>query len=851
MTTPRLTRVTLLSLVAALAAIGLVGAGDSSRPAGARPSVQEVFGRSALGPSYGPLLGPSQPVPDRAYASASTSTTSTTSTTSPSTAEDSLRPPAEAEIDAWIESVLGEQEPADPLAAVDACVKAEMDQTKTPGASIAIIKDGEILLAKGYGVKAFGDEDVIDHRTMFRIGSTTKMMVAAGILQQVEAGNLDLRESITTYLPELDLDEPWDPETITLHHLMTHSAGLPDRINPADMQPPPIDPNELADWATTLGDWPLFAPPGSFWNYSNPGWSLAGLILEGAAGEPYRDYVKQKVWEPAGMPLTSFDPNDVMEHGNYSFGHEIDPATGGPRIDPATGLPVAYAPNSYDSGKHGPAGFAFSTPTEMVAWAELMMNGGASGGEQVLSRASADAMQAPQIDMDYTPDDQYGYGVFLSKYRGAALRDHGGNINGWSSQLIWVPEQAFAVSVLANTAQSLSGSAYCAVREVLKLPVTPPEDYSTDPFTWQKYAGTYDTRLSDGRMFTIWVTWKDDELEAVFEFPKDLSPVALRVPLVQAALDTFLVDFEMDGNPDLDITFIDDPGNPGPIKYLRNRAFVGTKGADRPVPTDMPTEVPTATDPTATATPRATAEPKPVYLPVTIKDIACTPVATYLDVAFVLDGSSYMETPRGASQAWEVARGNIRSMLGLMDFTPDARGQADRAAVIVYRNHNAPEPGEQMGLSGDKAAVERFVNGLVLGDPRDTSRIDTGLEYGRAALRQGRRTRPESKPVIVVLSELQAKNVPFGHIPECESRRNGNEECAVLKVADSIKAEGITIAVFATGTANRGGQMLPDMATDRVTLFFERPTTDQIRGVYQRLAPRTECPKKDFWPFTP
>lgn len=821
MTTPRLTRVTLSALVAALATIGLIGARDPGQPAGARPSAQAVFGRPELGPNYGPLWGPAS-LPETQVSSDGPQET---------------RPPSEAEIDAWIDSVLGEQEPADPLVAVDACVKEEMDRTKTPGASIAIIKDGQIIMAKGYGLKALGDPDVVDERTMFRIGSTTKMMVAAGIMQQVEAGKLDLREPITTYLPELDLDDPWDPETITLHHLMTHSAGIPDRISDDDLKPLPIDPGELADWATTLGDWPLYAPPGSFWNYSNPSWSLAGLILQNAVGESYRDYVKQRVWAPAGMPLTTFDPNDVMEHSNYSVGHGVD----------ATGKPITYAPNSYDSGKSGPAGFAFSTPTELVTWADLLMNGGGT----VLSRASADAMQGPQIDMDYTPDDQYGYGVFRSKYNGASLRYHGGNINGWSSQLIWVPEQHFAVSVLANTARSLTFSAYCAVDEVLKLPETPPADYSTDPFTWQKYAGTYETRLYDGRMFTIWVTWKDDELEAVFDFPKDISPVPLRVPLVQAYLDTFLVDFEMDGEPDLEITFIDDPGNPGPIKYLRNRSFVGTKGADRPVPTDEPTEPPTPADPTATATPAATAEPKPIYLPVLLKDKACTPVETHLDVAFVLDGSSYMETPRGASQAWELARGNIRSMLGLMDFTPDARGQADRAAVVVFRNHNAPEPGEQMALSGDKAAVERFVAGLVLGNPRDTSRIDTGLEYGRAVLRQGRASRPQNKPVIVVLSELQAKNVPYEHIPECESRRNGNEECAVLKVATSIKAEGITIVLFATGTDARGGQMLPDMVTDKATLFFERPTADQIRGVYQRLAPRTECPKKDFWPFTP
>ncbi len=202
-------------------------------------------------------------------------------------------------------------------------------------------------------------------------------------------------------------------------------------------------------------------------------------------------------------------------------------------------------------------------------------------------------------------------------------------------------------------------------------------------------------------------------------------------------------------------------------------------------------------------------------------------------------------------EAWDIAMDNVRTMLGTMDFTPDRNGQADRAGVVVFRHRTTIEANELLGLNGDQNAVVGFVNNLRLGNPRDTARFDIGMQHGRTLLNNGRASRPQNKPVMLVVSELQAKNVPYEHIPDCEERRNGNEECAVLKVAESIKAEGITIALFATGTGNRGGQVLPDMVSDRATLFVERPNADQIRGIYQRLAPRRECPRNNFWPYLP
>lgn len=569
-------------------------------------------------------------------------------------------------------------------------------------------------------------------------------------------------------------------------------------------------------------------------------------MLERASGETYRDYLETKLWDPAGMPLTTFDPAAVMAYGNYSTGHEVDPINGGLARDPETGQVITYSPDAYDTGWLGPAGLAFSTPTEMVTWANLLMD----GGGEVLSEASAAAMQAPQMTMDTVPFQSYGYGIFQGLYRGVETLDHGGNIMGWSSQLIWVPEQRYAVSILANTIQSLSGSAYCALREGLALEPQPPVDFSTDPATWGKYAGSYEVLLGgDGRTFPAWVTWTGEGLDVVIDFPADIGGM-LRTPLIQAYLDTFGMDWDADGVLDLAVHFIEHPRGGSPsseIRWMRHRGFVGTRGADSPTPTLVPTEAPPSPTPEASPSPRPTRPPEPIYLPVLLKDPACVPQSQPVDIVFVLDGSAYMHAGHGGRTAWEIARSNIVDMLDLMDFSPDAGGAHDRAGIVVFRHQNQPLPEELVGLSSDRAQLRQFVQALELGDPADRCRIDVGLDYGRRMLLNGRPQRPGNQQVLILLSELQAKRVPFEHIPACEALERGHEECAVLKMAEGIRSQSIQIGLFATGTSNRGGAELPAMVSSP-DLFFERPNADQIRSTYQRLAPRTECPPSMFWP---
>ncbi len=191
----------------------------------------------------------------------------------------------------------------DPFQTVDACATQEMEQKEVPGAALAIAHNGEIVYERGYGVKHRETGGEVGANTLFRIGSITKMMTAAAVMQQVERGKVHLEDSVTSFVPEFEVSGPWPASAIHIRHLLTHSSGFPDRLYFSDVDGP-RGPHALSEWAGNQERVYLYAPPGAFWNYSNPNFSLAGLVVERASDQQYAAYMKQQVWQPAGLELS-------------------------------------------------------------------------------------------------------------------------------------------------------------------------------------------------------------------------------------------------------------------------------------------------------------------------------------------------------------------------------------------------------------------------------------------------------------------------------------------------------------------------------------------------------------------
>ncbi len=446
---------------------------------------------------------------------------------------------------------------------VDQCVTDAMALADTPGASVAVIIDGEVVYEQGYGVKRRGGGAAVNAQTQFRIGSVTKMLTAAAVMQQVEAGTVFLDDRVTRHVPEAEFLGHWPAEAMTVEHLLTHATGIPDLIfNPNGA----TGPNALSDWAASLDEIALHAPPGAFWNYSNPNFNLAGLVVERASGMDYRSYMETRVFAPAGMSRTTFDSDAVAAGGNFAYGHQPD----------GDGDETVYAPDQYDNGVYAPAGYAFSTAGDLARWALLLSD----GGGDVVSAESAAAMLAIQRDMDAIPGNGYGYGVFVEPFYDLTIRQHGGNIWGWGTFLLWHPERRFAVAVLANTFQSLSGAAYCIANAVLEPDHAAAPVYPLDPDRLEIFEGTYDLSLRVASRPNLYPVsgevWIEDGGRLLLHLWDPNSAWSEVWILDHAALDVFLVDLEGDGTYDLDLSFLTSGGAPERVRWMRMRPAVGS-----------------------------------------------------------------------------------------------------------------------------------------------------------------------------------------------------------------------------------------------------------------------------------
>lgn len=465
----------------------------------------------------------------------------------------------------------------DPIAQIDACMAAEMEEADIPGAALALVVDGELVYERGYGVKHREEGDAVDAETLFRFGSVQKMMTAAAIMSQVEGGSVALDEPVTNFVPELRFAGRWHADDITVAHLLTNTAAIPE----VDIDALECESEQTSSWAACLKDAYLFAPAGSFWNYSNTGFALAGLITERVSGLPYQRLVREHIWEPAGMMATTLSPNEVIAYGNYTHGHEVDPETG---------EMVIFAPDSYDSERLAPTGGGFATAGDLARWAMLMM----AGGSGVLSPESVEAMQAHQVSMNLLPGQDYGYGIFAEPYQDLEIRHHGGEIPGWSAFLLWAPEEQFAVAVLSNggTGTSPQFTALCALEAVLQPEPQEEPDYSTDPKTWQRYRGVYLVRDytdgtvdSGGEVRLAYFAHTGDQLMLTL-FNRENREIGV-FPVKQLFLDTFFVDFDGDGELFGDVaemlTFIEGSVHPGQkTMWARNRAYVGRRLSKSP-----------------------------------------------------------------------------------------------------------------------------------------------------------------------------------------------------------------------------------------------------------------------------
>ena len=313
------------------------------------------------------------------------------------------------------------------------------------GLSVAVVENGQTVLAEGFGTRNMATGEPVAPDTMFAVGSITKQFTAACILLLAEDGKLAVTDKVAKYYP--DLTRAAD---ITLLDLLNHVSGYPDYY-PLDFVDRPMAQATPSDEVIRrFGTRPLDFEPGARYSYSNTGYLILGRVVEKVSGGSYADFLGRRILRPLGLAHTVYEPDPQgpgVARGHMSFW------LGAPEIVPLEG-----------KGWVAAAGALFSTPADLAAW-DLALIGG-----KVLKPESFKLMTSPRKLNDGSVSN-YGCGLLMGERGGVAFLSHTGAVNGFHALNIVVPSTRSAAVLFSNLSSYSDTNAVYA--ELLKL-VLPP-----------------------------------------------------------------------------------------------------------------------------------------------------------------------------------------------------------------------------------------------------------------------------------------------------------------------------------------------------------------------------------------
>jgi CubicO group peptidase (beta-lactamase class C family) len=328
--------------------------------------------------------------------------------------------------------------------------RQELRDTHTPGAAIALVEGDRAAFATGIGVADIETAIPVRPEMLFRLGSTTKMFTATALVTLAAEGRVSLDAPIGTVVTGLD------PAIarLTPNLLLSHTAGLRDDAVMFGRH----DDEALAAGIRAMNGSSFFTEPGAIYSYANPGYWIAGFVVEQITHKPYADAMVDRVFDPLGMKRSTFRPFMAMTFP-LSQGHDASATTAPTVIRPAA-----------DNVANWPAGSMFSNVHDLSRFVIAFMNGGKIDGRQALSPHVLATLSAPHASIP-GGDSSYGYGLTLTERRGVQLVEHGGSRSGYGSTVMMAPARHAGVIVLGNRSGSgLPKTAERAMELLLDLP---------------------------------------------------------------------------------------------------------------------------------------------------------------------------------------------------------------------------------------------------------------------------------------------------------------------------------------------------------------------------------------------
>lgn len=350
----------------------------------------------------------------------------------------------------------------------DAYVEGVRERFDVPGIAVAIVKDGEVVLERGFGVREIGKSAAVDPSTLFAIASNTKAFTAASLSILADEGRLSLDDRVVDHLPWFRMSDPYVTQEMRLRDLLAHRSGL--GLGAGDLLYWPGTDYTTEDVARRLKDVPLTGSFRGQYAYDNILYGVAQLVIEQASGQSYAQFLQERIFNPLGMRDTRFNSDALRPRDNVATGHakadfkDLQPA---PRMS---------------WGNVSGAGGLYSSVRDMSRWMRMQLAGGvyrdAKGVEhRIFSEERQQAMWSvvtpipvprpavPELEPARPNFLGYGEGWQLSDYRGQKLVWHTGGWPGMVSRVTLVPSRNLGVVVLTNA--EMSGAFHAVTMRVL------------------------------------------------------------------------------------------------------------------------------------------------------------------------------------------------------------------------------------------------------------------------------------------------------------------------------------------------------------------------------------------------
>jgi CubicO group peptidase (beta-lactamase class C family) len=352
-----------------------------------------------------------------------------------------------------------------------------MEMWEIPGIAIAIVKDGEVVLAEGYGIRKLDEPERVDSDTQFGIASVSKHMTASSLAILADEGLIDWNDPVIKHIPWFRLSDPFATENVTIHDLLTHQVGV-GRILGNRLQ---FMTNRSRDELLYRMRYHDFEQPfRSEFVYNNVMYTLAGEVVAAVTGQSWDSFMAEHFFEPMRMSRTNTSIDDLHEDRNAAWPHQY-----------IKGEVIAIQRRNWDIAS--PAGGVNSTANDMARWMQMQLDLGIFEGEQLISTESVTAIQTPKVSQGSDgltgAQRSYGYGYSITDHHGHRMISHGGATDGMNTSYTLMPDHNFGIIIMSNNFNNfMNAVAYTVIDHMLGV-----TDRDWNQLYYNSYNNHYET----------------------------------------------------------------------------------------------------------------------------------------------------------------------------------------------------------------------------------------------------------------------------------------------------------------------------------------------------------------------